>query len=475
MSSKVNYENKNNILEDVIYRPISTNKQEKNGSSLYFYVTVFIVLLVTFSGGASFTWTSPVLPKLETKNQNPLSEPITTSQGSLITGMLSLGGVFGTFIAGWLLDRFGRKITLLSIALPFFCTFVALAFARYVEVFYVVRFIQGLSIGGIFSFVPIYLGEISDKNNRGMIGCLFMVSISCGVLSSYVIGPHLSVKTFSLFYSVPLLVFLVLYKVLPESPLYLATIGDKVKAKRMLMKLRSKNIEKEFIETCIFCEENTGSFKDVFKTKSLRRAFFIIAVIINLQNLSGITVILAYTQSIFKVTDKYMSPSITPIILGLNKAVFTIISSSVVDRFGRKILLIISISTCCVSHILLATFFTLQNHYSLSHISWLPIVGLLSYITGYSLGLSPIPYVLLGEIFPTNVKFPASSLINCFSFISGFVTVFVFPFMMNSIGLAAPFWLFAVVCLLGLVFISFYVFETKGLSFLEISEVLKEN
>jgi MFS family permease len=231
--------------------------------------------------GVAFSWTSPVLPKLNGSvdpDNNPLGRPITSSEESLITSLLSLGSLIGLVPAGMAADKLGRKKTLLILACPVVLSFLMMAFAQSVYLFFIARFLMGLGAGSVFIILPMYLGEIAEDHNRGIMSCLMGNFNSSGLVFAFTIGPYLSVQWFCLVCLIPLLIFIPIFWIWnPETPQYFASIGDQKELEKSLLKLRSKSIDgiqKEALEISRMVQElskNKGGVRELFVTQSSRK------------------------------------------------------------------------------------------------------------------------------------------------------------------------------------------------------------
>ena len=278
------------------------------------------------SCGVAYGCTSPVLSKMNGRlnpNGIHLEHPVTSSEESWIVGLLPLGSTFGPIFAGMAADKFGRRKTLMCIACPILVGFLILAFAKSVLLIYIARLIMGVGIGSVYMIVPMYVVEISEDHNHGMLSCLTGVFITLGFLYSYSIGPYLSVQNFSLVCAIPLLVFLLAFSIWnPESLHYLATSDNQKQLKISLLKLRNEsveNIEKEMLQLNKMVHEfsqNKGGLSELFSSKSLRKALFISIILFIVQQMSAVTAVLSYAQSIFDATGGNVPPEISTVIIG---------------------------------------------------------------------------------------------------------------------------------------------------------------
>ncbi|CAH0564578.1 unnamed protein product [Brassicogethes aeneus] len=479
---------KNIALQEVVYQPtLITNGPLKcaelsKSRTGYLYLSAFIVNFFSFSAGVGFGWTSPVMSKLVDPGQNPLPNAIKTLEISLIAGIMSLGCAFGPFVSGTLANKVGRKFTLLGLSLPLILSFVALAYTSKVYVYYVARFVKGLSIGGSIAVMPMYIAEIAEDHNRGMLGCFLGVGLSLGVLYAFLVGPILSIKLFSLSCTIaPILFFVLGYFIMPESPVYLASKGDKEGVKKTLMKLRSRGEDEVYVQVSGIMKsfqndyKGKGGYKSLFTNKGDLKALKITSGLLILQQMSGITAVQSFLETLFKSAGGSIPSDKAPIIIAIIQLLISILTTNLAKHFGRKTLMLISTAGTSISLISIGIFFYFQNNgYNISSISLLPIISLVSYTISFSLGLSGIPWVIIGETFSSNVKFQASTFLTCFCFIASFVITFFFPNFSEFLGMAATFWVFGAFCAVGIIFVACYVPETKGKSLSEIQTMLRK-
>lgn len=396
--------------------------------------------------------------------------------------MLPLGAIFGPLIFGFLNDRIGRKKTLLLSAVPAIAAFLTLAFVHNVIYFYIARFILGIGVSSAFLILPMYIGEISEDHNRGSLGCIMTCFISFGLLFSYIVGPFVTVSQFCLLCSIaPCIFFVVFLFFIPESPYFLAMVSDIDGAEQSLMKLRRKTksaVEKELSEISKSVKEscaNKVSLGQMFRSKGLVKGLTVSLGLLIFQQMAGINVVLPYMQSIFDASGSSIPSDVSSIIIGVVQLLTVGVTAIIVDKLGRRILLLISAAGSCLSHISLGVYFYLKiRGDDVSNIFWLPIASLLVFIITYNLGLAPLAWAILGEMFPSNAKSLASIIACCACLILTFVTSAFFPYLVGVIGMAQSFWLFAAFCAACLFFVYFVVPETKGKSLLEIQRMLNE-
>lgn len=426
----------------------------------------------------SLTWSSPVLPKLTNESrldENPFGEVIDSDQESWIGSLLALGAVFGPFAFGFLADVIGRKYTLLVAAVPILTAYLLLAFSTIVELFYVARFVVGFALGGVFTVLPMYIGEVSEARNRGILSSAFNCFLVLGLFMSYILGAYLSIMIFDIICAVvPVVFFGVFLVFIPESPAYLISKNNHERAFENLKMLRvesTKEIEHELEEMKKEVEKSReGHLKDLFVNRGLLKALIISVGLVAFQQLSGINVVLFYANTIFEESGSGIPSEVSSIIIGGVQFFSSFVTPLIVDRLGRRILFIFSAFGMLISETVLGIYFYLSKSTDtdVEAVSWLPILCLVLYIITYNCGFGPLPWTVMGEIFPTNVRSIASATTASACWFLGFILTKFFGQISDEIGMAGSFWIFAGFCLIAAIFVITYVPETKGKTLAQI-------
>lgn len=424
------------------------------------------------------TWTSPVLPKLKDKDQTPFTKPIDSEQDSWIGSSLPLGAVFGPYIWGYLSNKIGRKKTVLLMAIPFIVAYITLAFARTIELYYFSRFLSGISTGGVFIILPALVSEISEDAIRGALSSSLNTFVILGTILSYTIGPYVSLTAFNLISCVfPVLFCVLFFLIAEESPFYLIQAEKYNEAEKSLMLYRARSshyvqIELNTIKATVNANEK-ASIKDIFRTQGNIKALFISLSLMFFQQFSGINIILINTQNIFEATGSSIPSDISAITIGIVALIASFAVPSVVDKWGRRVLFLISAIGMSVAESMLGAYFYLKDDkQDVESIFWLPIISLILYVFIYNLGFGPLPWTVLAEVFPENIKATASSYVSSFCWLLAFILSKVFNSMSDSIGIGGTFWVFTGFNVLAIIFVAFWLPETKGKSFLEIQKIL---
>lgn len=446
----------------------------------------FSASLLIVGVGINVVWTSPVIWKLKSNNTeiNPLGVPIATFQVALIAGLVPLGGVIGTIFLEKLCDVLGRRKALMVLSTTMLLFETILSLSSNIYLYYVARFVIGICVGVGMAVTSVFLSEISEDHNRGTIGCFVGLSLPIGNLFVYVFGPLFSIKVFTLLCTLPNVInLLCLITFIPESPIYLASRGHRAKTIEALEKLRNKSpgeVEKEF-ENIIQTLESTAhkvepTWRSMFKVKSLRKGFIIAIGLNALQQLSGVLAILAYAGPLFDAAGVSLSGDMVAVLIGLVQLFGVFLATVIIERTGRRPLLMVSTVGGSTAIFLLGLFYYLKNkdYAIVGSILWLPIASVLLFIVAFSLGLGVIPTAIMSEIFPSNVKSKASSASSGTALLIVFIVTTIFPIMVDLIGPSWCLWVFCIFGLLGYLFVYFIVPEIKGKSLVEVQELLSK-
>lgn len=423
-----------------------------------------------------FGWPSPSLPLLLDESSHI---PMTSSDGSWLAVMPCMGAVVGCFLAAYFVDKIGRKISMLTTSPLYFIAWIMVAYSNSVGVLHGARFLAGIADGIAFTCFPIYLGEIAHSSIRGLLGSSIPVTTIMGFLLINIIGSYFDITSAALLSSVVPIVHFVTFFFMPESPYYLLMKDREQDAKASLKIFRgSDDVDVELSRLRCAVKEDvdtSGSIWDLFTVKSNRKAVFIIMGIRAVQQCSGTTVITFYAKTIFQDAESSISSSTAAIIYFSIQLIVASVASVLVDKTGRRPLLISSIIG---SGFALATegFYIYLQNYSdidMSNLHSIPIIALLVYVIVFNLGMGTIPLLLLGELFPTNVKAFALCLADIYFGVIVTVVSKFFQIMKDDFGMHVPFLAFTAFCVIGLVFIITSVPETKGKTLEEIQMYLR--
>ena len=389
---------------------------------------------------------------------------------------LLFGCIIGVISAGKPSDIFGRKKTLMAAALLFIVSAFGSALATRLSVFILFRIMGGLGVGIASMLSPMYISEISPPDRRGRLVSFNQLAIVIGILLAFISNALLvdtGVNNWRWMLAVmglPALLFFISLFFAPESPRWLVQKGFSEKAGAILGKINgvaAASLELKAIEESIKEEKNSGSFSEVFSPRM--RPILIIGVFLCVfSQITGINSIMYYAPVIFQSIGAGASSAVfQTAIIGGGNLIFTFVAISLVDRLGRKPLLIGGVSGMIISLTAIATAFYFEKTEG-----YIILILILTYIASFSASVGAVTWVIVSEIFPNKLRSKAMSVSIVSLWIANFLLILVFPLMLNRLGGAAAFLLFDVMCVLLLLFTIFRVPETKGKSLEELEKIL---
>ncbi|PSN54584.1 hypothetical protein C0J52_07380 [Blattella germanica] len=395
-------------MEDTGLHNEVLNKElpKQEGNKFPQYIAAFIVNLISINHGASLGWPSPMLPILQSSS-SAVGRPVTNEEGSWLSALLCLGAVFGTPLYLVIINRFSRKVTGYLVAVPQIVTNILILVANSLAILYVARFLAGVGTAAVTVFSPVYVTEIAEDSIRGSLGTFYVLLCSLGVLLVYVVGSYTSYNITAYVLLSISLVYLALFYFMPETPSYLVSKSNFSTAVKSLKWLRGEKYEAELeintlVSTAKKRQVSAGnmSYRQMFESQGTRKALLMsVLLMLNLQ-LSAPIAILSYTVTIFKDAGSDLSPSISSIIIAFLQIIGTFLTTILLDKAGRKLLLSVSnffMATCLFA---LGGYFYCKTHsIDITNISWLPLVCLSTYIVALALGVSPIPFLMVPELF----------------------------------------------------------------------------
>lgn len=454
---------------------ISGTSVQQEGRKLWQYLASTSACMLAVSVGTALAWTSPVLPQLYLEDSWLV---ITKDQGSWISSLLALGAIAGAIPAGPMADKLGRKKTLLLLSAPFLLSWAFIILTSQIWLIYIARFVVGIGVGASCVLVPTYVSEIAETSTRGTLGALFQLFLTVGIVIAFIFGAVTSYTVFAVICGLLGVVFLGTFFFMPESPVWLVGAGRKSDATAALAVLRGDAYDpaEELAEMQKGVEEasaNKSSIFDLIKTPANRKAMLASLGGMMFQQLSGINAVIFYTVTIFEASGSSMAPEVASIVVAMVQMVMSAVAALIVDRAGRKPLLMISSGAMSVSLIALGLYFKQKSSGSdVSSLGWLPLTSLTLFMIAFSVGLGPVPWMLMGELFPSETKAVASGIAVMVNWFLVFLVTKTFPTMNDELGADVTFWIFAAIMAGATAFTYFFVIETKGKSFQEIQDEL---
>lgn len=438
---------------------------EINSTYTQILLTVLVSLL-NFMVGYSSAYTSTTLETKVFKKDIKL----TGVEKSWIISFLWLFAVLGGFCSAYLMDMIGRKVTLIIAGFVFAVSYLFLGFARHKWYLYLARLLAGIAVGMVSVTVPIYVCEVTNPKLRGNLGLLPTAVGNFGILLCYLLGGYLEWKVLALMCLAPNFIFLTLALFLPETPAYYLLKGEEEKCLKVLKFLYKKDsIIEETLEELKSAQVVTKkcNIKAYVQRATVKPIAILIGIMMT-QQLTGINAVIAYTVHIFKKAKTSISSYLSTDIIGVVNFLSTFLSTILITCIGRKTLLIISDAIVVVMLVILGVYFYhLENHYDVSNFEWVPLTALILYVVGFSLGLGPIPWLIMGEILPRDVL-ECATLVLGINFLCSFAVMLGFVDISEYLGLSWTFWIFGGLCTIGAVFILITLPETRGKSLEDI-------
>lgn len=432
------------------------------------------------AAGTVLGFTSPT--ELQYEHDNIIGENVTIPDFKWVGSLAPLGCLIMCIPAGFIMDFIGRKLTMLTMVLVFTIGWALIIWADSVAMLMAGRFFTGMASGTFCIAAPLYTSEIAENEIRGTLGSYFQLMVTVGILFVYVLGDFWDPTTTAIVCGIVPFVFGLSFLFMPESPVYALKKGNEEKARKSLQWLRGKNynVDEEIREMKDNIEDekqNPISFMESFSKRATKKGLLISFGLMFFQQMSGVNAVIFYTSKIFTEAGSTLAPKEASIIVGAMQVVATLVSSLIIDRLGRRVLLLTSASIMGLCCMLLGVFFNLKDHETLDeeglkNIGWLPITSLSLFIIVFSLGFGPIPWMISSEVLPQEIKTKASAGAGTFNWFLAFVVTLFFNDVIDAIGTDITFFFFMAVCIVGTVFVFFIVPETKGKSFEEIQRIL---
>ena len=387
------------------------------------------------------------------------------------TGSLALGAIIGCLIAGTVSDKYGRKPGLLIAAFIFAVSSLAMAFSPSRDIFIASRFAAGIGVGMASMLSPMYIAEVSPAHLRGRMVAINQLTIVIGILVTNLINYTLRNNgedawrwMFGLGF-IPSSLFFIGALWLPESPRWLVKAKKEAQAGQVLNKIGGRDFASYSLRDISNSLQGTTTtnYSDVFK-KGVFPAVLVGIGLAVFQQLCGINTVFNYAPKIFESIGASQDDQLlqTVFIGGVN-LVFTILAMMLVDKLGRKPLMLIGAGGLAILYLVVVQLLGAQSQDT----AWF----LLASIGIYAMSLAPVTWVLISEIFPNRVRGEATSVAVLSLWAAYFVLVFTFPILFEKLQ-EKSFYIYSVVCALGFLFVWWKVKETKGKTLEELESVM---
>ncbi len=399
------------------------------------------------------------------------------------TGSAALGCICGPFLGAWMCDALGRNVTMMVACALLGIGSLFTAIPNDITTFNIFRIVGGIGVGLCSVASPMYISEVSPPRMRGALGVMYQLAIVVGSIAapfvSYIIikvtSPEVCWRWMFASEILPVIVFIILLSMMPQSPRWLAGRARNDEALAILERVDGKDFAKEEmkqIEAAL--QEDSGKFSELF-SEGNRYAFLIGLLLAFFNNWTGWSGMSGYIPRLFEATGlddrsvAFLQFAVTYGFMGI----VTLLACWIVDRVGRRPLwLVASVIMCIVTALTGAVF-----HFHLS--GWPVLIVIIFCTIPHGLALGPLPWLMISEIFPTRLRGKAVSLTTAFLWLTIYSGAQLFPILESCsesiIGSrGGVFWLFSIVCIFSFIFGLRMLPETKGRVLEEIAASWKK-
>jgi sugar porter (SP) family MFS transporter len=391
---------------------------------------------------------------------------LSTFQEEVVVAAVLLGAVAGAAFGGKLADALGRRKLLIQVAILFIIGAIGTALAPTPTWLAIGRVVVGVAIGIASFTAPLYISEVSPPAIRGKLVSLNQLMITLGIVVSYLADYGLADKEawrwmFGLA-AIPALILLIGLLFVPESPRWLMSRSQEDQARAVLQRIReSDDVSSELAEIKADLSLQEGGWRELLNV-SLRRPLIIGIGLAIFQQFTGINTVIYYAPTIFQLAGLHSASAaiLATVGVGVVNVLLTIVALRLIDRVGRRPLLLYGLVGMVISLGVLGAAFLFAS--SSSIVAWMAVISLAVYVACFAIGLGPVFWLLISEIYPLKIRGRAMGVATMMNWGSNLIVALTFLSLLHSLGRSATFWLYAVIGIIAWFFVYRLVPETKG-------------
>jgi SP family galactose:H+ symporter-like MFS transporter len=427
-------------------------------------LSIYFITCVAALGGLLFGYDTGVISGAQLFLVQSFS--LNAQQQELAVSCVLVGAIIGAIVTGKINDALGRKKTLLMLGVVFTLGALLTAIAPNFELFILFRVLVGIGIGAASSVVPVYISEMSPYKVRGKLVTFYQLAVTIGIAVSYgvdLLFAHAGMGWPPMFAAaaIPGILLFVGMLFSLETPRWFASKGRWSEAREMLERIQGVDPDFELheIHTSLTVDQKQGRVRDLF-APGIRWALLVGVGLAVLQQFVGVNTVIYYAPTIFRsagigsVSNAILATSV----VGIVNVLATVAALLLVDKMGRRVLLIIGCIGMIIGLVLLGIIFALGP----THASTLTLFALMIYILSFAISMGPVFWLMSAEIFPTNVRAAGASACALCNWVANFIVSVTFLSLIGQIGSSGTFWLYAGIGVVTLIFCVVLVPETKG-------------
>ncbi|XP_053955055.1 uncharacterized protein LOC128861157 [Anastrepha ludens] len=475
------------ILHKLVnYKTIMVNNQRLAIFNKRYRMQILVTLtahIMTLSHGIGIGWLSPTLLILQSP-QTPLNFKVTVDDVSWIGSIFGLGSLCSNIFFGLTADRLGRKTNMYLLGLPHMFFWIFNYFAQSVEYLYVARFCAGLTSGGLYVIGTIFISEISDKEIRGALTSLAMMFLSCGILIGFTLPSYLDYHLIPCIIIFLSLIYLIILSFFPETPTSLLLRKQLKEAELSFNFYRNAKTKKNVPELSVNKLESPATISEFeelkasklqggktpsialhdFYNKSALKKFALAFVICIQAQFSSSFAFVNYMSHIFSESGSTMDPNKCTLIVGVVQIIGTLLASILVERFGRRTLMLLSTAGMALGMFFFGAFVQFTGESTKAEFNWVPLVAMAFVTATAAFGVISLTFTIIVEILPAKIRPQAQSIAMMFCSIMVFITLKLYPYFLYNFGISITMYSCAGSCVVTGIYLLIFLPETKGKS-----------